>query len=36
MTFTPLTEIVQRAVAHWREHGVEGGYTHLKLGKTES
>ena len=36
MTFTPLLEIARRAVAHWREHGVEGGYTHLKLGKTES
>jgi UDP-glucose 4-epimerase len=29
--FTPLEEIARLAVKHWREHGVEGGYTHLKL-----
>jgi UDP-glucose 4-epimerase len=33
--FTPLSEIARRAVAHWREHGVQGGYTHLKLEKSE-
>jgi UDP-glucose 4-epimerase len=31
--FTPLTEIARLAVAHWREHGVQGGYTHLKIEK---
>lgn len=33
--FTPLAEIARRSVAHWREHGVQGGYTHLKLEKSE-
>ena len=33
--FTPLAEIARFAVAHWREHGVQGGYTHLKLDKSE-
>jgi UDP-glucose 4-epimerase len=33
--FTPLSEIAQLAVSHWREHGVQGGYTHLKLEKSE-
>jgi UDP-glucose 4-epimerase len=28
--FTPLDEIVAQTVAYYREHGVEGGYTHLK------
>src|SRR5437868_9683151 len=27
--FTPLDEIVGKTVAYYREHGVEGGYTHL-------
>lgn len=31
LTFTPLDEIARRAVEHWRVHGVEGGYTHLKV-----
>lgn len=30
VAFTPLDEIVSRSVEHWRQHGVEGGYTHLK------
>ncbi|HWP27383.1 MAG TPA: NAD-dependent epimerase/dehydratase family protein [Xanthobacteraceae bacterium] len=29
--FTSLEEIARMAVQHWRSHGVEGGYTHLKL-----
>lgn len=29
--FTPLKEIVSAAVAYYREHGVTGGYTHLKI-----
>lgn len=33
--FTPLEEIARRAVIHWRDHGVQGGYTHLKLEKSE-
>ncbi|MDO9414074.1 MAG: NAD-dependent epimerase/dehydratase family protein [Pseudolabrys sp.] len=33
--FTPLAEIARLAVSHWRAHGVQGGYTHLKLDKTE-
>ncbi|MBV8890350.1 MAG: NAD-dependent epimerase/dehydratase family protein [Alphaproteobacteria bacterium] len=28
--FTPLDEIVSRTVAYYREHGVQGGYTHLR------
>jgi UDP-glucose 4-epimerase len=35
LSFTPISEIAAKAVAHWREHGVEGGYTHLKLEPTE-
>lgn len=31
LTFTPLTETVFRAVAYYREFGVHGGYTHLKI-----
>ena len=31
--FTPLDEIVAQTVAYYQEHGVEGGYTHLKSGK---
>jgi UDP-glucose 4-epimerase len=33
--FTSLQEIADKAVAHWDIHGVEGGYTHLKLEKHE-
>jgi UDP-glucose 4-epimerase len=33
--FTPLDEIARRAVAHWREHGVQGGYTHLKQERSQ-
>lgn len=33
--FTPLDQIARAAVMHWREHGVQGGYTHLKLDKSE-
>jgi UDP-glucose 4-epimerase len=29
--FTPLDEIVRRAVDHWRVRGAEGGYTHLRI-----
>jgi len=29
--FTPLSEIVEKTVAYYREHGVQGGYTHLKI-----
>ena len=28
--FTPLDEIVQIAVEHWKTCGVEGGYSHLR------
>jgi UDP-glucose 4-epimerase len=28
--FTPLPEIVAETVAYYREHGVQGGYTHLR------
>jgi nucleoside-diphosphate-sugar epimerase len=31
--FTPLDEIVASTVAYYREHGVQGGYTHLRIGK---
>lgn len=31
--FTPLDEIVSSTVAYYREHGVQGGYTHLRIGK---
>lgn len=27
--FTPLQDIVERAVSHWRKSGVVGGFTHL-------
>jgi UDP-glucose 4-epimerase len=30
LAFTPLDAIARAAVARWREHGVEGGYTHLR------
>lgn len=31
MPFTPLGEIVEATVAYYRRHGVQGGYTHLKI-----
>ncbi len=31
ITFTPMDEIVSTAVAHYQAHGVEGGYTHLRI-----
>jgi UDP-glucose 4-epimerase len=31
ISFTPLSRIAELAVSRWREHGVQGGYTHLKL-----
>lgn len=31
--FTPLDDIVDRTVAYYREHGVQGGYTHLRAGQ---
>jgi UDP-glucose 4-epimerase len=33
--FTSLDNIAKSAVDHWNVHGVEGGYTHLKLDKSE-
>lgn len=33
--FTSIEEIARLAVTHWRAHGVQGGYTHLKLEKSE-
>ena len=30
IAFTALDDIARAAVAHWRAHGVEGGYSHLK------
>jgi UDP-glucose 4-epimerase len=30
--FTPLDEIVAATVAYYRDHGVQGGYTHLRTG----
>ena len=30
IAFTPLDEIVAETVAYYREHGVQGGYTHLR------
>jgi UDP-glucose 4-epimerase len=32
--FTPLDEIVAQTVAYYRDHGVQGGYTHLRAEKT--
>jgi len=32
MEFTSLDEIVAATVAYYREHGVQGGYTHLRTG----
>jgi UDP-glucose 4-epimerase len=31
--FTPLDEIVRNSVAYYRDHGVVGGYTHLRSGQ---
>jgi UDP-glucose 4-epimerase len=31
MTFTPFNEIVDTTVAYYRDHGVQGGYTHLRV-----
>ena len=31
--FSPLDDIVATTVAYYREHGVEGGYTHLRGGR---
>jgi UDP-glucose 4-epimerase len=31
--FTPLNEIVSRSIGYYATHGVEGGYTHLKVDK---
>jgi UDP-glucose 4-epimerase len=31
--FTPLDEIVAKSVAYYRDHGVQGGYTHLRSGQ---
>jgi UDP-glucose 4-epimerase len=31
ISFTPLSETVDAAVAYYRQFGVKGGYTHLKL-----
>jgi UDP-glucose 4-epimerase len=33
MTFTPLSEIVDTTVAYYRDHGVQGGYTHLRVAR---
>lgn len=33
--FTPLSQIAQLAVSRWRENGVQGGYTHLKIKESE-
>jgi UDP-glucose 4-epimerase len=32
--FTPLAEIVDKTVAYYTKHGVQGGYTHLKIDKS--
>jgi UDP-glucose 4-epimerase len=29
--FTPLNDIVSETVAYYRDHGVQGGYTHLRV-----
>jgi UDP-glucose 4-epimerase len=33
VSFTPFDEIVGQTVAYYREHGVQGGYTHLRTGQ---
>ena len=30
LDLTPIEEIVRSTIHHYRDHGVEGGYTHLK------
>lgn len=32
--FTPLAEIVEKTVAYYKQYGVQGGYTHLKIDKS--
>jgi UDP-glucose 4-epimerase len=34
LRFTPLDEIVAKTVAYYKEHGVQGGYTHLRAGRS--
>jgi UDP-glucose 4-epimerase len=34
LRFTPLDEIVAKTVAYYKEHGVQGGYTHLRAGQS--
>jgi UDP-glucose 4-epimerase len=34
LQFTPLDEIVAKTVAYYKEHGVQGGYTHLRAGQS--
>ena len=36
ISFTPLEETVATAVAYYRQFGVKGGYTHLKLEKQDA
>jgi UDP-glucose 4-epimerase len=33
ITFTPLPRIAELAVTRWRQEGVQGGFTHLKIEK---
>src|SRR3954466_5679351 len=33
LRFTPFDEIVAKTVAYYKEHGVQGGYTHLRAGQ---
>jgi UDP-glucose 4-epimerase len=35
MSFMPLDEVAARSVAHFREHGATGGYTHLAARQSE-
>lgn len=35
LSFTPLDEIARLAVERWEKDGVIGGYTHLKVARTE-
>jgi UDP-glucose 4-epimerase len=32
--FTPLSEIVDKTIAYYKQYGVQGGYTHLKIDKS--
>lgn len=34
LNFTPLEQIIGETVAYYQEHGVQGGYTHLRLDPT--